>query len=468
MRLLQVLALILASTLGHAQNRLTNSRELYDLVRSSGAINPSFDNQDLSHLRIAIIDYGFEGFQRYGRELGPTVKLAKPELPQEDKHGFAMAQIFMASSGALMLPENRRPEVLLISADGYTQFKEAIDFCLGDRNHSPVNIVIHSRNFPWGSDFEGGGFFNAQVARATKAGITWINSAGNSGNTAYFGEHLSTNNKDEVILPGPKNTLVFENRFDDQSFNITLTWNDFRSDSNYATRKDLDFAVYSARSPYPLPDGVANKQQLGKQPKTAGTIISGNAFETLSIRLPERGTYFIKIFDRSKNFDARDQFRLQIDSENPEALNFISKNRIHEITAPADRSDVIAVGVPSAFSSIRLQQGQLIKPDVILDFKKTDFRFNYSDSFSTELDTSSATAVMAGIVANLMAADHDFSNQKILSYMHGLSQQDNGQGPIWVAPQIAFSANEPNPPQNAAPAMPTLRRNLPFRPIHTP
>lgn len=384
-----------------AQNQLQNVDEVF-----SFAAAPNKNLVDLSHLRVAIIDQDFSGFERYGRDLGDKVKLVEiaPQRANlaKAKHGFAMAQIFMAASGALKLPPTQRPQLYLVRAFSYSEFKKAIDFCLGDKNSKPVDLVIHSNNYEWGTDFMGGGFYNALVSHATSRGITWINSAGNTGRATYFSPSFRTNKKDEVLLPEAQNTLIFENRLDDQSFKIVLSWSDFTDDVGYATKKDLDFEVFALDPNGRLAQslGTAANKQIGKHPKETGTGYSGNAFESLDLSLPDRGTYAIKIYDRSRNFDGRDRWQIQIEASNPEALNFISHNRLNELLAPADNESVISVGVEGDFSAMRLLPGTKAKPDIIV---KANLGFIFSDGAKRGMDTSSAAALYGGIFARQLA-----------------------------------------------------------------
>ncbi|HVJ63641.1 MAG TPA: hypothetical protein VM901_00125 [Bdellovibrionota bacterium] len=420
-------AFILALPAARAQNLLTNGEQIYQALQKVGAVSRSRPG-DLSNYSIAIIDNGFEGLARYGHVLGSNVKLVSGgETPesQNSKHGFGMAQIMMVASGAMQLPENQRPEVLLLTANGYTEFKKAVEFCIGkDPKRPRVDLILNSKNFYWGSDFQGGGFFNAVVASATAAGIVWVNAVGNTGDSVYFGTKIETLDRNVVKAPGPGNTILFESKFDDQDFDIVLSWNDFRDDSEYATRKDLDFNLLrvdqKSKRMTIVPGGKGNRRQIGRHLRKNESGVSGNAFEEVSLRLPERGLYAIRIYDRSGNFDERDQFQLRVATANPMALNMIHKNKVNEVTAPADRSDVIAVGSRDFISAVG-RPGGINKPDVLIDLSERNFEFRYSDSFTTGLDTSSAAALYAGIAIQLMASDANFSSEKLLRFLHSNS-----------------------------------------------
>ncbi len=442
-RLVGTLFLLGALSNVHAQGLLENGEQLHQLMRDNWMLPAQ--TPDLSKLRVAVIDEGFEGFDRYKKSeehlqqfhknIGSTVKLINlhGEEPsagyQNSKHGFGMAQIFMAASGAFALPKEQRPEVLLLPATGFTEFARAVKYCLGDDSGKRrVDLIVHSRIFEWGSNFKGDGFFNAVVQEATQAGILWINSVGNNGGAVYFSNKttvldLPTKNKRNriVALPGPNNTLLFDNKFDDQIYKITLSWNEFRSDADYATKKDLDFSVLSATRKKDklilVEGGLGIKKQIGRHIEKGDKGVSGNAFEEVTLELKNKGLYAIRIYARSKNIEPEDQFQLRIISmKNPTALNFKHQNTLNEIMAPADRKDVIAVGTRSWLSA-RGSPGGIAKPDVILDFVGQDVMFQYSDSFQSGLDTSSAAAMYGGIVSNLMAIDPAFSPQKLIKYL---------------------------------------------------
>lgn len=471
-RHLLILGFVLApTTLVFAQNRLTNADEFYRLLQQSLAFSESYEGVDLSTLRIAIIDDSFDGFDRYREVLGARARIVdlnnQSTAGDGNKHGFTMAQVFMVASGAFRLPEAQQPELLLIPANGYSEFRKAVTYCLGTSKRAPVDIVLHSRHFKWGTDFRGGGFFNTEISRATHAGITWINAAGNLGNAVYYSPEIRTSRADEVELPGSSNTLLFENRYDDQAFEITLSWNDFQDSADYVTSTDLDFAVFPAdasgnlTSQEPIAGGVGDKIQLRTRKKNPNKVYSDNAFESVNLLLPEAGYYAIKIYDRSKNFRDGDALRVVIDAVNPRALNFVHANHLNEVFAAADHPEAITVGVEAPFSSVMGERNVITKPNLILALSDPNFKFEFSDAASSGLDTSLATAAMAGILANLKAADAEFSSEKIINYMQQLPVHRSGKGAAWIAPRFSSRAPRPRAPQTA-----TEEPRPKFRAIH--
>ncbi|HEY8269240.1 MAG TPA: S8 family serine peptidase, partial [Pseudobdellovibrionaceae bacterium] len=197
-------------------------------------------------LKVAIFDKGFEGFQtEIGKSLpANTVYIPGPVPAPDDlktEHGLRMAQIFTALTTNNLQQPQMIQEFYLYNVFGFSNFKAAID----DAIQRGVDVISYSEVWEYGGNHDGHGFINAQVARATAAGILWINAAGNFALTSY-NSAISTGNDDWVKLPDQNSALTLRcetNKKGKCSIKAVLSWNDFKNDVDPGTNKDLDLAL---------------------------------------------------------------------------------------------------------------------------------------------------------------------------------------------------------------------------------
>ena len=218
-------------------------------------------------LRVAVLDKDFTG---YKAEVGITLPAntiyisgapSKPmpkgtgiEDPDDDNsnnndnnnkqskgHGTAMAQILTAFLTNELQATQWTPELVLYNAQGFSNIKYAID----DMINRKIDVVLYSEVWQYGGNNDGTGFINAEVNRATAAGITWVNAAGNFEQTTYNGA-IETVKDDWVKLPDPNNGLMIrceENKNGKCFLRAVLAWNDFRNNPDKGTDKDLDLVL---------------------------------------------------------------------------------------------------------------------------------------------------------------------------------------------------------------------------------
>ncbi|NCN26745.1 S8 family serine peptidase [bacterium] len=468
------------------QNALAYRLENTDDVRK--ILNEGVDCQgmDYSALKIAIIDEGFPGYSRYKKALGRKLKVyntltevvevapgsdvdkgansdidkgeQQPEVEiieqpadfESAGHGFAMAQVMMASSCALTLPEAKRPMIYLIPVRSFDTYEKAVNFLIKQK----VDIALHSINIDWSSNFDGGGFINTLVSKATRNGVIWVNSAGNNGKVTYHSDIfqvVGSLQKGEVHLPHDNETLMFENFNDDNQLKITLTWNDFKSDIGYGTSKDLDIRLYRVGAGGKLNRvkesiGQGEKRQIGRQAQDAeeAQTSTGNAFEQIRGLVLQKGYYAIKVFLKSdlRDWSMDDEFRIILSSDQPESVEVLNSiNRLNsEITPPADNPSVVTVGVMGApFSAQGYTKDRRRKPDVWLSVDPREHGSRYSNASKQlkPIDTSDAAALVAGSILNMKAMDRNLSNENVFSYIRKLKQQQgNPRDVIWQSPQM--------------------------------
>jgi hypothetical protein len=415
---------------------------------------------DMSHIRICVLDEGTAGYNIVKDRLSSNIKLLGDETTNGNFHGLGMAQELLAASGATQLPEDKQPQILIVPAEGFTQLKSGVETCIQEK----VDIILHSINWEWSSNFDGDGFINQLVREATKKGILWVNSAGNNGGLTYHSNvKLANDDESLVSLPDDENTLRFSNQLDSNTVSITMSWNDFE-DINYATKKDMDFILYSiVEDPEDnqkmkfvemeleyteegksgkIRQKFGQKKQIGRH-RTANDSqeVTGNALETAEMQL-DKGEYAIRVIYKSKKSEIKetDQFRIILRSQKPESLKMKSAQHHTEITPPADNPRVIAVGLKDApFSAMGPTPNGSVKPDLVLDLGPQSLSLRYSDGTTKGPDTSDAAAIFAGVAVALKARDKSIGINEVHSYLDYLSRMQNlnpqsGRGPVWQTP----------------------------------
>lgn len=432
---------------------------------------------DMSHIRVCVLDEGTTGYNIIKDRLSSNIKLLGEETTNGNFHGLGMAQELLAASGATQLPEDKQPQILIVPAEGFTQLKSGVETCIQEK----VDIILHSINWEWSSNFDGDGFINQVVREATKKGILWVNSAGNNGGLTYHSQVKLANDEENIVsLPDDENTLRFSNQLDSNTVSITMSWNDFE-DINYATKKDMDFILYSIvedpndnqktkfvemeleYSEEGKKDSIrqkfGQKKQIGRH-RTANDSqdVTGNALESAEMQL-DKGEYAIRVLYKSKNSEIKDtdQFRIILRSQKPESLKMKSAQRHTEITPPADNPRVIAVGLKEApFSAKGPTPNGTVKPDLVLDLGPQSLSLRYSDGTTKGPDTSDAAAIFAGVAVALKARDKSIGINEIHSYLDYLSRIQNLNpemlsGPVWQTPTntVMLSPNREEPRENS-------------------
>jgi len=384
-KILSTVALVLFSFSSFSYNEVSNGSELRQRL---GLLS----NYDLSNIKIAIIDNGFDGFKPGKGMLPDSAELIEPPLKvAPDNHGLGMAQILWEATGKSQLG----PKIYLLNSNGFTNFKHAVNTAIEKK----VDIVLYAQVWSFGGNFDGKGFINAEVDKAVSKGILWINAAGNVGNQVFNGTSG---------LAGTD--IVISNKFDDNSFTLTLSWNDFSDSEAVCTVKDLDFFLLD------IAHNELQKAQLiqsgtGPDPKDPKDPHSCYARETLKISKLERGDFILKVVKKSGNIGPNDLFRIVITDTRPDAVTFKSKPDGYEIFPPADNSRVFTVGEKTPFSAMGPTTDGRIKPDVIVENTLVSFTNGAQVGGS-----SNAAAMVAASVAVLKASNPKLSVDSLINY----------------------------------------------------
>lgn len=404
-------------------------------TRKALGLSPAYDSvRDLSKVKIAILDYGFDGIdgkrpylpadavlvEHYDPEFVRRFTLGDPEYKKGfepgNVHGRQMAQIVWGTTG--FKPEG--PKFYLLNANGPTLFRRAVRYAI----EAKVDILLFSGVFEGAGNYDGKGPIAAVVDDAIRAGIIWINAAGNFGGAVYNGP-VQPKNDGFLTLGRSGTALEFRNLLDENSVTITLTWNDYRDTEDAGTSKDLDLYVEDATGKVL---GKSELQQIAS-PSEAGPGKTLNPRERLT--LPSLGAsdkaYRIRIKQRAGTFIDTDRVRVLIQgsrlmpapdpkSKQPvPALTFLDATNAGEIFPPADHPRVITVGDGGAESGIGPTLDHRLKPDIVLSSSEAVFTNGEGTSGS-----SNAAAYFAGLAVVLKAYEPNLRADHLLRYAGGL------------------------------------------------
>jgi hypothetical protein len=418
-------------------SRLANVEE----IRKQLGLTPAYDNlPGIESLKVAVLDYGFDGIKgsrRYLPEdtvvvenydpefvrrfnLGDT-ELRKPFAAQ-NAHGRTMAQIIWAVTGF----NPRGPKFYLLNANGPTMLRRAVRYAIENK----IDIILFSNTFEGGGNGDGRGPVNRIVADALAAGIIWINAAGNFGGHVYNGPV-------EILPDGylrlgeaggidgqrsPGSALRFRNLLDENSVTITLTWNDYREKEDAGTTKDLDLFVEDHMGNVV---GSSEKRQVvggTSEPEESRNPRERVVLTDLSADADH--DYFIRIRAKSGTFTADDRIRVLVTSSREgfldaktgaptESLRFADASRKGEIYPPADNPLVLTVGDRNPESAVGPTADHRRKPDILLEESHAAFT-NGDLTFGA----SNAAAYFAGVVVLLKAAEPELSTRHLLWLAH--------------------------------------------------
>ena len=350
---------------------------------------------------IAILDNGFAGLEASrGKNLPPNLTVFQGPIANsaDTIHGTKLAEvIFAMTSGS---PDWHRrsehPRLKLYNANGFTNFSAAVDQAIQDR----VDIIVYSQVWEFGGNFDGRGFINAAVNKATSAGILWINAAGNYAASSWQGP-LVANFDSTARLPfeGKFVRLVVEEP--QTSVKVTLSWNDFSDSKDWRTSRDLDLALLDRNG---REIAVGRKIQDGFDHGRDANY-SAHARETLETTLPQ-GVYLLRVDMRSRNFDQNSRIRL---AANGRGVSFADQATDASVMIPADNPNVLTVGASDdELSSFGRTNGGITKPEVLAP---SILEFESGISFQ---GSSSAAAVAAATIALYREACGPLSREQIV------------------------------------------------------
>jgi len=432
--------------------KLANSTD----VRKKLGLLPEYGTLPrIGNVKVAVLDAGFAGFdgkrphlpanailvENYDRDWVRRLNLGDPDFTKPlnpgDAHGRAMAQLVWAMTGNS--PDG--PQFFLLNANGPTMFRRAVRYAIEQK----VDILLFSSTFEGAGNYDGRGPINAAVDDAIRAGIIWINAAGNSGEHVFNGPVEVQADGDIRFRGTPLATsLRFSNRFDENTVTVTLTWNDYRDTEDAGTEKDLDLFVQDAKSRV-VGSSTLKQIAAGK----AGDNETKNPRERVVLTdLPAVSAgqeYRIRLKAKSGNFGPSDRLRIQVSSSRnvpftdpatgklTEPVEFLDATKGMEIYPPADHPSVLTVGDAARASSMGPTADGRVKPDVIID----DSLARFSNGEETG-GSSNAAAYFAGVAAVLKAREPTLTHGHLRAWAKLLDTS--------LAVRLAPAPPQPAPP----------------------
>lgn len=158
-------------------------------------------------VKVGLIDPSFYRYeQQLGRELPPRERVTAksfrsdgrmydPEVPSS--HGVAVGEIVTDVAPGINL--------YLAAFGTDVEFRRAIDWMIEQK----VDVINTSLGFPSGC-FRGQGLFEPNIRKAREAGITWVTSAGNRGDSHWEGNFTDPDNDNRHNFSSYDETLTFE------------------------------------------------------------------------------------------------------------------------------------------------------------------------------------------------------------------------------------------------------------------
>jgi hypothetical protein len=392
-------------------------------IKKQLGLVPAYENlPEVERLKVAVLDYGFDGIdgvrpflppgtvlvEHYDPEFVRRHDLGDPEFRKGfapgNKHGRLMAQIVWAVTGQ----NPRGPRFYLLNANGPTMLRRAVRFAI----EAKVDLILFSNTFDGGGNGDGRGPINRIVQEAVGAGIIWVNAAGNHGGRVYRGPvDVLAHGYLRLGPVGDGSALRFRNRLDDNSVTVTLTWTDYREAEDAGTAKDLDLFVQDWEGQV---IGASELRQVAGDRKAADGE-TRNPRERVALpglAADREHDYFIRVRHRAGQFTADDRVRVLIEAarlgktpdprtgEPVDAVQFVDASGAGEIYPPADHPLVLTVGEAGRESSVGPTTDHRVKPDVVLGHSEALF----TDG-EVSAGASNAAAYFAGVVALLKAAE---------------------------------------------------------------
>ncbi len=401
-----ILCLMFIPVLSFASNEVFQPEKL----RENLGLQAYLPSGKIKDIKVAILDNGFDGFQKDKGMLPATAELTQLTSipPAQTAHGLSMAQIIWSITGKL----SDGPKFYLVNTNGFSNLKAAVDFVIQQK----IDIVLYSQTWSFGSNFDGTGFINALVTKAVQSGVVWINAAGNNGGMVYNGWiNKQQDPSGQFLLFNGKDYLKFENKLDENNVTVTLSWTDFKESELYNTPKDLDLYIYNEKG---ILVGSSELIQKGEAPKPGEpSQLSSHAREVANLSGLDRGNYQIKIKIKSKNFENQDRFRVLLKAD--KEIDFTDKTSGSEIMPPADNPNAFAIGATDNPTAVGPTFDGRVKPDVWI--ANSHVAFTNGEEVQ---GTSSAAALLVGVLAVLKSEAPTLNNEGLRKYFLSLGNTE--------------------------------------------
>lgn len=399
MRFLFSILLLLCSF--HFAQASSPFRNIASIKKNLGFTDVYSRRNDNGRLNVAVLDQGFYGYEK---EISQTLPADTKYVPgpiaapanMQVEHGLKMAQILISLMTNDMQDMQWAPQLTLYNVFGFSNFKAAID----DAIKNKVDVILYSEVWQYGGNNDGKGFINLEVSRAAKAGIVWVNAAGNFALTTY-NSPIQTLADDWVKLPDQNNALALRceaNKANKCTIKAVLEWNDFKDDVDLGTNKDLDFA---------LTDDLLNIVKTSALRQSTDVNEARPGYSKYPREIIEAdlkpGTYYLRVKNYSHNFGSADRLRITVDGD---AITMPSHSNGESLLNPADNPNVITVGASDSDRSST--STRFHKPDISTD---SSIVLQNGDEFR---GSSNSAAIVAAGIAIVKTENPDWTQAELL------------------------------------------------------
>lgn len=371
-------------------------------------------------VKVGVIDVGFDGFDLLiGTELTqPHMRCYRlvgdpgtniSDCDRITEHGTAVSET--------LLDVAPQAELYIANPQSNLDLHNTVEWMMSEG----VSVINHSVGWTWEGPGDGTSVYDdgilAAVQKAVAAGITWVNSSGNEGESTWSGGFTDVD--DDGTMEFAEDGGVERNAVQGfAGFELTfqLRWDDsWRNATN-----DLDLYLVDSAGEVIRESADGQNGRPGDAP-----------FEYLSFIPPVNKTYFLEV----RQFGGGTPNWVQLQEFNGYALEYASAAGSVGNPAESGVPGVLAVGAanwktPSTierFSSRGPTRDNRIKPDLVgFDFADT---VTYGPSgFS---GTSQASPHIAGLAALVKQRFADYSPAQIAEYLKANADRAASPDNVW-------------------------------------
>ena len=373
---------------------------------------------DGSGVKIGLIDGGFGGWDALeGVEVpAPAAQLCAAGARADCLSADADAPSHGASVGEAIHDVAPGASLYLARATTPGALHAAVDWLIA----RDVDIIAMSQNFAWDAPYDGSappaGSVSKAVEKAALAGITWVNSAGNTGQSSWRGAYDDSGDSDDVIefaAADETNTLRIPRA---GAYTFELRW-----DGAWGG-EDSDLDLYLLAD-----DNSVAGSSLNTQAGAAGDV----PYERVTYKATAAGVYKLVV----RHAAGSDPSWIQVRNLDGAMPLEVDADGSHSIAYPADSPNpaLIAVGASPAGSPNAVEaysgkgpaaDGRALKPDVVAPNRLRSAAAG--DQYL--LGTSQSAGYAAGVTALAKQAYPAINGVQLAALIRGKAEPKTGAG----------------------------------------
>jgi hypothetical protein len=350
-------------------------------------------------IRVGVLDTGFGGFL----ELDRVVTVVNPSDDpanydaSPNRHGRNVLEVL-----ATFAPHT---DLYACAYEDFDSYSLCITLMIG----SEVDIIVHSAGVP-ASPLDGSNRWAREVDRAARAGLLWVNAAGNFAN-GYIVDTFSDTNGDtmhEFRGVGIQQTLWIDpGDIDRGSGLVILSWDN--TSTQAANAVDLDLHIVSS-----------TQRDIASSTRLQEGLPTQEALETVRVPLGERFGIQIRSFT-----DLQEPVRMTLFVE---YATLPTSGIGGSIVAPGDSLNALTVGalqgnIIAPYSSRGPVASGALKPDLVTFGEVT---LASGEAF---IGTSAAAPIAGAAAAAIWQANPSWTREQVLNFLRDDATQDDGQIP---------------------------------------